>query len=107
MLLSTGERTSCASWRWPSHDLGHDARSFTGLQAGILTDDSHTKARILEIRAERLREALKGGHIVLVAGFQGVSSDRNVTTLGRGGSDTTAVALGAALDAPCARSTPT
>jgi aspartate kinase len=99
MLLSTGERISCALMAMALHDLGHDARSFTGSQAGILTDDSHTKARILEIRSERLREALEGGHIVLVAGFQGVSSDRNVTTLGRGGSDTTAVALAAALDA--------
>jgi aspartate kinase len=99
MLLSTGERISCALMAMALHDLGHDARSFTGSQAGILTDDSHTKARILEIRAERLREALQGGHIVLVAGFQGVSSNRNVTTLGRGGSDTTAVALAAALDA--------
>ncbi len=99
MLLSTGERISCALMAMALHDLGHDARSFTGSQAGIVTDDSHTKAKILEIRAERLREALEGGHIVLVAGFQGVSSDRNVTTLGRGGSDTTAVALAAALDA--------
>jgi aspartate kinase len=99
MLLSTGERISCALMAMALHDLGHEARSFTGSQAGILTDDSHTKARILEIRAERLREALEGGHIVLVAGFQGVSTDRNVTTLGRGGSDTTAVALAAALDA--------
>jgi aspartate kinase len=99
MLLSTGERISCALMAMALHDLGHDARSFTGSQAGILTDDSHTKAKILEIRADRLREALDEGRIVLVAGFQGVSEDRNVTTLGRGGSDTTAVALAAALDA--------
>ncbi len=100
MLLSTGERISCALMAMALHDLGHDARSFTGSQAGILTDGSHTKAKIVEIRAERLREALDGGDIVLVAGFQGMSSDaRNVTTLGRGGSDTTAVALAAALDA--------
>lgn len=100
MLLSTGERISCALMAMALHDLGHDARSFTGSQAGIITDDSHTKAKILEIRADRLREALDAGKIVLVAGFQGMSStDRNVTTLGRGGSDTTAVALAAALDA--------
>jgi aspartate kinase len=99
MLLSTGERISCALVAMALHDLGHGARSFTGSQAGILTDDSHTRAKILEIRADRLHEAIVGGHIVLVAGFQGVSADRNVTTLGRGGSDTTAVALAAALDA--------
>ncbi|WP_425516829.1 aspartate kinase [Miltoncostaea oceani] len=100
MLLSTGERISCALMAMALHDLGHEAISFTGSQAGILTDGSHTKAKIMEIRAERLREALDGGAIVLVAGFQGVSTDgRNVTTLGRGGSDTTAVALAAALGA--------
>ena len=100
MLLSTGERISCALMAMALHDLGHDAVSFTGSQAGILTDDSHTKAKIMEIRGERLHEALSGGSIVLVAGFQGMSTNsRNVTTLGRGGSDTTAVALAAALGA--------
>jgi aspartate kinase len=99
MLLSTGERISCALVAMALHDLGHVARSFTGSQAGILTDASHTNAKILDIRADRLREALAEGHIVLVAGFQGMSTDRNVTTLGRGGSDTTAVALAADLDA--------
>ncbi len=100
MLLSTGERISCALMAMALHDLGHDAVSFTGSQAGILTDDSHTKAKIIEIRAGRLREALDQGAIVLVAGFQGMSNEsRNVTTLGRGGSDTTAVALAAALGA--------
>nr|WP_217914865.1 aspartate kinase [Miltoncostaea marina] len=100
MLLSTGERISCALMAMALQDLGHSAISFTGSQAGIVTDDSHTKAKIMEIRSERLREALDGGSIVLVAGFQGVSTGgRNVTTLGRGGSDTTAVALAAALDA--------
>jgi aspartate kinase len=99
MLLSTGERISCALMAMALHDLGHDARSFTGSQAGIVTDAAHTNAKILEIRADRLREALDGGHIVLVAGFQGVSTERNVTTLGRGGSDTSAVALAAALGA--------
>jgi aspartate kinase len=99
MLLSTGERISCALMAMALHDLGHDARSFTGSQAGIVTDTDHTRAKIVEIRADRLREALDGGHIVLVAGFQGVSNERDVTTLGRGGSDTTAVALAAALGA--------
>ncbi len=100
MLLSTGERISCALMAMALHDLGHHAISFTGSQAGILTDDSHTKAKILEIRADRLRAAIDGGNITLVAGFQGVSADNhNVTTLGRGGSDTTAVALAAALEA--------
>jgi aspartate kinase len=99
MLLSTGERISCALMAMALHDLGHEARSFTGSQAGIVTDESHTKAKILEIRADRLRDALDEDHIVLVAGFQGVSTSRDVTTLGRGGSDTSAVALAAALDA--------
>ncbi|MCC6832458.1 MAG: aspartate kinase [Thermoleophilia bacterium] len=100
MLLSTGERISCALMAMALHDLGHGAESFTGSQAGILTDSAHTKARIVEIRADRLRESIDGGHIVLVAGFQGMSmEDRNVTTLGRGGSDTTAVALATALGA--------
>jgi len=99
MLLSTGERISCALMAMALHDLGHDARSFTGSQAGIVTDTSHTRAKIVEIRADRLRQALDEGHIVLVAGFQGVSNERDVTTLGRGGSDTTAVALAAALGA--------
>lgn len=100
MLLSTGERISCALMAMALQDIGHSAVSFTGSQAGILTDDSHTKAKIIEIRADRLREALDEDSIVLVAGFQGMSSDsKNVTTLGRGGSDTTAVALAAALDA--------
>jgi aspartate kinase len=82
------------------HDLGHHAISLTGSQAGIVTDSSHTKARIIDVRADRIREALEADRIVLVAGFQGVSGDsRDVTTLGRGGSDTTAVAIAAALGA--------
>jgi aspartate kinase len=82
------------------HDLGHKAISLTGSQAGIVTDSSHTKARIIDVRADRIRESLGEEAIVLVAGFQGVSTEsRDVTTLGRGGSDTTAVALAAALDA--------
>jgi aspartate kinase len=99
MLLSTGERQSCALAAMVINDLGHRAISLTGSQAGIVTDTSHTKARILDVRADRIRAALDDGHIVLVAGFQGVSTTSDVTTLGRGGSDTTAVALAAALGA--------
>jgi aspartate kinase len=99
MLLSTGERISCALCAMAINDLGHRAISLTGSQAGIVTDTSHTKARILDVRADRIREALEEDRIVLVAGFQGVSTSRDVTTLGRGGSDTTAVALAAAIGA--------
>ena len=99
MLLSTGERISCALCAMAINDLGHRAISLTGSQAGIVTDTSHTKARILDVRADRIKEALEQDLIVLVAGFQGVSISRDVTTLGRGGSDTTAVALAAAIDA--------
>jgi aspartate kinase len=100
MLLSVGERISCALCAMAIHDLGHRAISLTGSQAGIVTDTSHTKARIIDVRGDRIREALEQDLVVLVAGFQGVSSDsRDVTTLGRGGSDTTAVALAAALGA--------
>jgi aspartate kinase len=99
MLLSTGERQSCALCAMAINDLGHRAISLTGSQAGIVTDTSHTKARILEVRADRIREGLAEDRIVLVAGFQGVSTTRDVTTLGRGGSDTTAVALAAAVEA--------
>src|ERR1700710_949782 len=99
MLLSTGERVSCALCAMAINDLGHRAISLTGSQAGIVTDTSHTKARILDVRADRIREALGNDQIVLVAGFQGVSTSRDVTTLGRGGSDTTAVALAAAIEA--------
>jgi aspartate kinase len=100
MLLSTGERISCALCAMAIHDMGHKAISLTGSQAGIVTDSSHTKARIIDVRAERIEEALGEDRIVLVAGFQGVSTEsQDVTTLGRGGSDTTAVALAAALSA--------
>jgi aspartate kinase len=99
MLLSTGERVSCALCAMAINDLGHRAISLTGSQAGIVTDTSHTKARILEVRADRIRSALDDDNIVLVAGFQGVSTAKDVTTLGRGGSDTTAVALAAAIGA--------
>ncbi len=99
MLLSTGERISCALAAMVINDLGHEAISLTGSQAGIVTDTSHTKARILDVRADRIAAALDEGKVVLVAGFQGVSTNSDVTTLGRGGSDTTAVALAAALGA--------
>ncbi len=101
MLLSTGERISCALTAMVINDLGHEAISLTGSQAGIVTDTSHTKARILDVRAGRIDAALSDGQIVLVAGFQGVSTAADVTTLGRGGSDTTAVALAAALGGDC------
>jgi aspartate kinase len=99
MLLTAGERISIALVSMAINDLGRDAISFTGSQAGIVTDTSHGKARIVEMRRGRVHEALEAGQIAIVAGFQGVSTDRDVTTLGRGGSDTTAVALAAALDA--------
>jgi len=99
MLLSTGERISCALCAMAINDLGFEALSLTGSQAGIVTDTSHTKARILDVRADRIIAALDEGKIVLVAGFQGVSTSHDVTTLGRGGSDTTAVAVAAALGA--------
>jgi aspartate kinase len=99
MLLSTGERVSCALCAMAINDLGHEAISLTGSQAGIVTDTSHTKARILDVRADRIVRALDEDKIVLVAGFQGVSTAKDVTTLGRGGSDTTAVALAAAVGA--------
>jgi aspartate kinase len=102
MLLSTGERISCALVAMAINDLGHEAVSFTGSQAGIETDAAHMKAKITAIRAHRVEAALDEGQIVLVAGFQGVSPQtKDVTTLGRGGSDATAVALAAALGAAC------
>ncbi len=100
MLVSVGERISCALVAMAIIDLGHTATSLTGSQAGIVTDATHTKAKIVEVRAHRIHDALERGEIVLVAGFQGVSEhSQDVTTLGRGGSDTTAVALAAALGA--------
>jgi aspartate kinase len=99
MLISVGERISCALCAIAIHDLGHEAISLTGSQAGIVTDTAHGKAKIVDIRARRIHEALDDEKIVLVAGFQGVSTDYDITTLGRGGSDTTAVALAAALGA--------
>lgn len=99
MLLSVGERITMSLLSMILEDEGCPAISFTGSQCGIITDTSHTDARILKVTAERVREALDKGLVVVVAGFQGVSKDREITTLGRGGSDTTAVALAAALGA--------
>jgi aspartate kinase len=99
MLLTAGERISMALLTMAVEDLGQPAVSFTGSQAGILTDTEHGKAKILEVRADRIREVLAEGKVAIVAGFQGVSTARDITTLGRGGSDTTAVALAAALHA--------
>jgi aspartate kinase len=99
MLISVGERISCALAAMAIHDLGDEAISLTGSQAGIVTDTVHGKAKIVDVRARRIHEALDEDKIVLVAGFQGVSTNLDITTLGRGGSDTTAVALAAALSA--------
>jgi len=100
MLLTSGERISNALVAMAISALGAEARSFTGSQAGVITDSTHGKARIIDVTPGRIRAALNQGYIALVAGFQGVSQDtKDITTLGRGGSDTTAVALAAALDA--------
>jgi aspartate kinase len=100
MLLTAGERISMALLAMAILNLGHQARSYTGSQAGVITDSAHGKARIIDITPGRIRDALDTGAIVIVAGFQGVSQDtKEITTLGRGASDTTAVALGAALGA--------
>ncbi len=99
MLLSCGERISMALLSMAIAELGHEAISFTGSQSGILTNDRHSGARIIEVRPVRIQDELERGRIVIVAGFQGVSYKREITTLGRGGSDTTAVALAAALGA--------
>jgi aspartate kinase len=99
MLLTTGERISMALVCMALANIGVDAVSFTGSQVGIITDSVHTKAKILEVKGDRLREALAAGKVAVVAGFQGVSVDREITTLGRGGSDTTAVALASAVNA--------
>jgi len=99
MLLSTGERISMALLCMALADVGIEAVSFTGSQVGIITDTSHMKAKIVEVKGDRVRDALAQGKVCVVAGFQGVSTDKEITTLGRGGSDTTAVALAAALQA--------
>ena len=100
MLLTAGERISMSLVAMAIADLGYTVRSFTGSQAGVITDSTHGKARIIDVTPGRVTDALEKGHIVIVAGFQGVSQDtKEITTLGRGGTDTTAVALAAALDA--------
>ncbi|HEX4982637.1 MAG TPA: aspartate kinase [Ilumatobacteraceae bacterium] len=99
MLLTTGERVSMALLCMALADLGIDAKSFTGSQVGIITDTAHGKAKILEVKGDRVREAIAAGKVCVVAGFQGVSIENEITTLGRGGTDTTAVALAAALGA--------
>jgi aspartate kinase len=100
MLLTAGERISMALLAMAVGNLGHEARSFTGSQAGVITDSSHGKAKIIDVTPGRIQAALEEGAIAIVAGFQGVSQDtKDITTLGRGGSDTTAVALAAALAA--------
>jgi aspartate kinase len=100
MLLTAGERISMALVAMAISDLGFTARSFTGSQAGVITDSVHGKAKIIDVTPGRIQTAIADGHIVIVAGFQGVSQDtKEITTLGRGGTDTTAVALAAALDA--------
>jgi len=99
VLLTTGEQVTIALLTMALHDLGYEARSYTGAQVRILTDSTHNKARILDIDAHRMQDALNDGNVVVVAGFQGVDEHGNITTLGRGGSDTTAVALAAALKA--------
>jgi aspartate kinase len=99
MLLTSGERISMSLLCMALAEIGIKAASFTGSQAGIITDTEHTRAKILEIRPDRLREAIDAGIVPVVAGFQGMSTDRNITTLGRGGSDVTAVALAGALEA--------
>jgi aspartate kinase len=99
MLLSTGEQESVALMAMAVHELGEEAISLTGAQIGVLTDTTHTKARIVSISTQRMRELLSAGNIVIAAGFQGVDSNMNITTLGRGGSDTTATALAAVMNA--------
>ncbi|CAN7208866.1 aspartate kinase [Knoellia sp. LjRoot47] len=100
MLMTAGERISMALVAMAIHDLGMSARSFTGSQAGVITDEAHGKAKIIDVTPGRITEALDKGHVVIVAGFQGVSqTTKEITTLGRGGTDTTAVALAAALKA--------
>ncbi|MBB1256609.1 aspartate kinase [Streptomyces alkaliterrae] len=100
MLLTAGERISMALLAMAIKSLGHEAQSFTGSQAGVITDSVHNKARIIDVTPGRIKDSVDAGNVAIVAGFQGVSQDsKDITTLGRGGSDTTAVALAAALDA--------
>lgn len=99
MLLSTGEQVSISLLAMALHEIGEEAISFTGAQIGIVTDSAHTKAKIKSINSEKIKNELDSGKVVIVAGFQGVTEDMTITTLGRGGSDTSGVALGAALKA--------
>jgi aspartate kinase len=99
MLLSTGERITMSLLCMALHELGYAAVSLTGSQAGIITNDRHNDAQVIEVRPFRVQDEIAGGKVVIIGGFQGVSYKRDITTLGRGGSDTTAVALAAALDA--------
>ena len=100
MLLTAGERIAMALLAMAIGNLGQGARSFTGSQAGVITDGAHGKAKIIDVTPGRIEQAIQTGSVAIVAGFQGVSQDtKDITTLGRGGSDTTAVALAAALDA--------
>lgn len=104
MLLTAGERISTAVLSMAINDLGAKAQSFTGSQAGMITDGVHGSARLVEVRPDRIRESVEAGNIAIVAGFQGMNRQSgDITTLGRGGSDTTAVALAAALNARCVR----
>ncbi|NQT33037.1 MAG: aspartate kinase, partial [Candidatus Omnitrophica bacterium] len=99
MLMATGEQVSVALLAMALHRLGQEAISFTGAQVGIITDSSHTKAKIIDISTGKIRQELSKGRIVIVAGFQGINLDQEITTLGRGGSDMTAVALAKVLNA--------
>src|SRR5205807_9777972 len=99
LLLTAGERIAMSLLSIALNDAGYPAASYTGSQAGIITDTAHGRAKIIDVRPGRVQEALEAGNVVIVAGFQGVSTAADVTTLGRGGSDTTAVALAAAVGA--------
>ena len=99
VITSSGEQVSSGLLSMTIKSLGHKALSYQGHQVRIITDNAHSKAKIVRIDADRIKEALSNGHIIVVAGFQGVDDNGNVTTLGRGGSDLSAVALAAALDA--------
>ncbi|MEP6300274.1 MAG: aspartate kinase, partial [Ilumatobacter sp.] len=99
MLLTTGERQTAALLTMALHDRGVDAVSFTGSQVGIITDTVHRKAKIIEVKGDRVRESIAAGRVAVIAGFQGVSTDKEITTMGRGASDLTASALAGGMDA--------
>ncbi|MEZ5297254.1 MAG: hypothetical protein R2697_13535 [Ilumatobacteraceae bacterium] len=107
MLLTTGERQTAALMTMALLDRGIDAISYTGSQVGIITDTAHRKAKIVEVKGDRVRQSLSEGKVCVIAGFQGVSTAKEITTMGRGASDLTASALAQAMDADAARSTPT